>query len=289
MVQPNRASTFSTPTLGTDLVILDEQGDPSETGEVFLVPPVVGFSHKLLNRDHDPIYYDGTPPGPDGKVLRRHGDQLEKLPDGSVLAIGRADDTMNLGGIKVGAAEIERVVADLPQVKEVAAIAYSPPEGGPSHLILCVGIGLAAQIDANALQSEMQKAIKTRLNPLFKVDDKGNAALVVALAEGRTIRDAAKISRLGERTVARRMESPEFRKLVADHRSSMMQRAVGTLANTADEAIATLRDLLTDDSATARLGAARSVLDLGARLRDSVELEARISTLEARLPDGPTL
>ena len=34
--------------------------------------------------------------------LRRHGDEMERLPNGYYVAHGRADDTMNLGGIKVG-------------------------------------------------------------------------------------------------------------------------------------------------------------------------------------------
>lgn len=35
--------------------------------------------------------------------LRRHGDEFERLPNGYYRALGRCDDTMNLGGIKVGA------------------------------------------------------------------------------------------------------------------------------------------------------------------------------------------
>ena len=33
--------------------------------------------------------------------LRRHGDEFERLPGGYYRALGRCDDTMNLGGIKV--------------------------------------------------------------------------------------------------------------------------------------------------------------------------------------------
>ena len=35
-----------------------------------------------------------------GTVLRRHGDEVERLPGGYYIALGRCDDTMNLGGIK---------------------------------------------------------------------------------------------------------------------------------------------------------------------------------------------
>lgn len=36
-----------------------------------------------------------------GRQLRRHGDELQRLPNGYYVANGRVDDTMNLGGIKV--------------------------------------------------------------------------------------------------------------------------------------------------------------------------------------------
>lgn len=37
----------------------------------------------------------------DSCPLRRHGDEVERLPGGFYIAHGRCDDTMNLGGIKV--------------------------------------------------------------------------------------------------------------------------------------------------------------------------------------------
>lgn len=35
------------------------------------------------------------------QILRRHGDEFERTAGGYYRAHGRADDTMNLGGIKV--------------------------------------------------------------------------------------------------------------------------------------------------------------------------------------------
>ncbi len=43
-------STFTTPALGWDLRLLDEDGSPAEEGELFLVPPSMGMSTELLNR-----------------------------------------------------------------------------------------------------------------------------------------------------------------------------------------------------------------------------------------------
>src|SRR5262249_41987502 len=71
MLQPNAPSTFTTPCLGLDFVILDESGQQADLGEVFLLPPSIGLSTRLLKRDHDAVYYEGTPLGPQGETLRQ--------------------------------------------------------------------------------------------------------------------------------------------------------------------------------------------------------------------------
>ena len=171
VVQPNAPGTFSTIGLGFDFVILDDHGAPADTGELFLIPPSLGLSAQLLNADHDQVYFDDTPPGPNGQVLRRHGDQFQRLPGGYYRGLGRVDDTMNLGGIKVGAAEIERVLSRVDGVKETAAIAVTPPDGGPVQLVIFAIADEAVQVAPDYLRSQMQQAIKRDLNPLFKVHD----------------------------------------------------------------------------------------------------------------------
>jgi acetyl-CoA synthetase len=73
------------------------------TGELALAVPCLGASQRLLNKDHAQAYYKGMPRVPGGAwCLRRHGDEFERLAGGCYRALGRVDDTMNLGGIKVG-------------------------------------------------------------------------------------------------------------------------------------------------------------------------------------------
>ncbi len=82
---------------------------------------------------------------------------------------------MNLGGIKVSSAEIERVLNTMDGVEETAAIAVPPPGGGPSLLVIY------AVSDADDLQNAMQQVIRRDLNPLFKIH-----ALVVTDSLPRT-------------------------------------------------------------------------------------------------------
>jgi acetyl-CoA synthetase len=171
IVQPASPATFTTPCFGLDFYILDEYDRPARSGELFLVPPSIGLSNRLLNKDHHEVYYEGTPRGPKGELLRRHGDEIEELPGGYFRGHGRADDTMNIGGIKVSSAEIERTLNSVNGVGETAAVAFNPPEGGPSLLVVYAVTRSHAPVDTEPLKKEMQRAIARELNPLFKIHD----------------------------------------------------------------------------------------------------------------------
>lgn len=164
---PAAPATFTMPALGTRFVLLDEEERETTNGEVYLVPPLLGASDRLLNRDHHEIYFAGTPRGPGGEPLRRHGDQLEALPGGAYRAHGRVDDTMNLGGIKVSSAEIERVLDGVPGVRRTAAVAVSPAGGGPSLLVIYAVA--APEQSPELLKPKLQDALKAELNPLFRI------------------------------------------------------------------------------------------------------------------------
>ena len=186
MIAPQRAAEFNALAMGSDVVFLNERNQPcapGETGEVFLRPPSIGLSTRLLNADNDAVYYANTPVL-DGNPLRRHGDQVIVGEEGRFRSDGRADDAMNLGGIKVGSVEIERTLNRLPSILETAAVAVPPPGGGPDRLVIFAVLKpeSCAKQDPHlpkegrygapeTLKREMQQAIKEHLNPLFHIDD----------------------------------------------------------------------------------------------------------------------
>lgn len=169
VVQENFPSTFSTKALGTDFVLLDENGEEVEKGEVFMIPPSMGLSNTLLNRDHYKVYFEDTPTYKN-QILRRHGDQMLQLENGYFKAQGRVDDAMNLGGIKVSSVQIEAVVNKLDFVIESAAVAVPPKDGGPSALVIFI-VTNSSEIDKISAKEQVGKVIKINLNPLFKVKD----------------------------------------------------------------------------------------------------------------------
>ncbi|RME23394.1 MAG: AMP-dependent synthetase, partial [Deltaproteobacteria bacterium] len=172
LLQPQAPACFSTPAVGAALLLIDDDGrfvDDVGEGEVALVPPQLGSSNRLLNRDHFDVYFAGMPEGPDGRRLRRHGDRLARLPGGFYRAMGRMDDTMNLGGIKVSSAEIERACASAVELDACAAVAVPPPGGGPEQLVIFAVPAAGAPTDPATLAAAFQQSIRAGLNPLFKV------------------------------------------------------------------------------------------------------------------------
>jgi acetyl-CoA synthetase len=191
LLHPCAPSTFTTPALGVDFVILGDDGAPvpeGGTGELYLIPPALGMSQRLLNASHEEVYYQGCPRGPKGEVLRRHGDRIQRLPGGGYKAQGRADDAMNLGGIKVAAVELERIVNEHEAVLESAAIGVRPEEGGPEALVLYVV--LRSPMPADRLKRELSDSIARRLNPLFRVAEVVAVEALPRTASNKIVRRA---------------------------------------------------------------------------------------------------
>ena len=167
-VQPAAPSTFTTPALGVDFLLFSENGEPTENGEVFIVPPSLGLSTSLLNADHNEVYFKGTPQ----PNLRHHGDAIERLPNNRYRIHGRVDDTMNLSGIKVSSAEIEEVLNTIDAVQETAAVAVPPKGGGPSRLVIYAVLAASGAAPAKQeLHATLQAALSEHLNPLFRIHD----------------------------------------------------------------------------------------------------------------------
>ncbi len=168
VIEKNCPSIFTTPAMGLDFVLIDEAGNLTDNGEVAIIPPSIGLSTELLNADHHKVYFANMPT-PGGKILRRHGDQVLRFQNGNYVVLGRVDDTMNLGGIKISSSEIERLFVGIDGIAETAAIATPPAHGGPSQLIIYAVTHQT--LEKEKILKEMQKRINEHLNPLFRIHD----------------------------------------------------------------------------------------------------------------------
>jgi hypothetical protein len=108
-------------------------------------------------------------------------------------------------------------------------------------------------------------------------------ALAMALACGATVEVAARKAGVSERTAYRRLADDAFGQRLADLRTDMLQRTAAMLTAASLEAVKTLLGLQQAGmTATVRLGAARAILELGAKFREMVELERRVVALEQK-------
>jgi hypothetical protein len=113
---------------------------------------------------------------------------------------------------------------------------------------------------------------------------RADAKLLLALACGATVEQAARQTGLSVRTVYRRLADPDFRRQVQSTRTDMISRAAATLTAAGTEAVKTLLTLQqTSVPAAVRLGAARSVLEMGIKLREMADLEERLTLLEQQI------
>jgi hypothetical protein len=111
-----------------------------------------------------------------------------------------------------------------------------------------------------------------------------DTTLLMALACGAPIESAAQRAGVSATTVYRRLKDPKFKQKLRRTRAEMVERAAGNLTAATTESVRTLLELQkpTIPPAT-RLGAARAVIELGTRLRESADLEQRVLDIEQRL------
>jgi hypothetical protein len=113
-------------------------------------------------------------------------------------------------------------------------------------------------------------------------------ALLTALACGATVENAAQNAGVSSRTAHRRLADPAFQERLQSLKADMVERTVSMLTAAGMESAKTLITLQDNSNPGAvRLGASRTVLELGMKLRETAELAARIAALEAQL--GSTL
>jgi hypothetical protein len=112
--------------------------------------------------------------------------------------------------------------------------------------------------------------------------------LLLLLACGATLESAARQAGVSLRTANRRAGDPEFQRKITALRWDMVQRAVGMVTAAMAESVKTLIVLQKETVPhSSRLGAARTMLEIGLKLREQNDLEQRLATLEAQVAATP--
>ncbi len=149
------------PALGLDVTVLRSDGteaDVSEEGELvcrtpFPTVPLTFWGDDDGSRRHS-AYFDRFP------GLWAHGDYARRTPSGGFEILGRLDATLNVKGVRIGTAEIYRVVLSIPGVLE--AMAIEQPDGEDSRVVLFVVLD---QPLTNETEGLIRTTLRTQASP----------------------------------------------------------------------------------------------------------------------------
>ena len=109
--------------------------------------------------------------------------------------------------------------------------------------------------------------------------------LVIALASGDTIVKAAELCGIARKTVYRRLQEDSFQARIDAAKKAFSKRAMDRLISYREEAVEVMYRIAIneDESAGARLRAARDIIELGSQLHNELDLAERVKAIEARL------
>jgi 3-oxocholest-4-en-26-oate---CoA ligase len=119
----------------------------------------------LAQKGHVPLGYKGDPgktaatfPVIDGVRYAVPGDRARHLDDGSIELLGRDSVTINSGGEKIFAEEVEKAIASHPAVADVV-VAGRPSERWGQEVVAVVALANGASADAAKLIDHAAKSI----------------------------------------------------------------------------------------------------------------------------------
>lgn len=127
-VESIRSCSLGGPSLGMDVDVVDESGEPvrGQVGELVCRQPWPSMTRGVWKDDERYLEaYWSTFPG-----LWRHGDYALVDGDGQWFIRGRSDDVMNVAGKRLAPAEVEAVMVTHPAVSEAAAVGVPDAKKG---------------------------------------------------------------------------------------------------------------------------------------------------------------
>jgi len=148
--------------LGMDVQVFDEDGRPcvGQKGELVCASPFPSMPIEFWN-------------DPSGSAYRRayfkrfpsvwhHGDFAELTAQGGVIMHGRSDATLNPGGIRIGTAEIYRILDQLPEIAD--AVVVGQAWEGDTRVVLFVALTPSYVLDERT-EKAIRDALRSNASP----------------------------------------------------------------------------------------------------------------------------
>ncbi|MEO0424966.1 MAG: amino acid adenylation domain-containing protein [Pseudomonadota bacterium] len=146
------------------LYVLDAQGAPAAVGivgELYVGGPTVARGYAAMSGATAARFVPDHLSGRPGARLYRTGDRVRRRGDGALEYVGRVDRQVKVRGHRVELAEVERAIAAMAEVSEVAVVDITASDG--------VGKVLVAFVVSETRESvDLRAALGSRL-PAFMV------------------------------------------------------------------------------------------------------------------------
>jgi acetoacetyl-CoA synthetase len=148
--------------LGMKVEIFDASGSSllGEKGELVCTAPFpsmpVGFWNDPDGRKYQAAYFNRFP------NVWCHGDYAEITERGGVVIYGRSDAVLNPGGVRIGTAEIYRIVEQFDEIAESVVIGQD--WAGDVRVVLFVRLQPGSHLDAD-LEKRLRAAIRENASP----------------------------------------------------------------------------------------------------------------------------
>lgn len=162
-VDPLRRGEIQGPALGLDVVVLADDGTPcppGTTGELACRTPFpsvpLGFWGDVDGSRFRAAYFERFP------GVWAHGDFVRRSRTGGFEILGRSDATLNANGVRIGTAEIYRVVEAFDEVLE--ALAVGQPWDGDTRVVLFVTLVPGLVLDED-LEQRLRRALRHQASP----------------------------------------------------------------------------------------------------------------------------
>ena len=150
----------------------DNKNVVDEQGELVCVKPFIAMPVRFWNDSTGEKYFNAYFSRFKVEKVWHHGDFIEIKENGGVVIYGRSDATLNPGGVRIGTAELYRVVESVDNIVDSLAISHQIKDD--VEIILFVKTNIAFSLD---MEKTLRSRIRNELSPrhvpakIFAVDD----------------------------------------------------------------------------------------------------------------------
>ena len=193
-VHPVYRGEISCLALGMAVHVLDERGAPviGSKGELVCTEPFPSAPLTFLGEDGRRRYHDAYfSARPD---IWTHGDFAEITERGTVVVYGRSDTTLNPSGVRIGTAELYRVLDRRPEIAD--AVVFGHRGGVEEEIVLCV-VMADGQPLTPVLVRELRDDIRSQASPRHVPRHVFAVSAVPYTLNGKKVESAAKAAAAG--------------------------------------------------------------------------------------------